>query len=64
MEAQRYLAPFGHAFDLKMGRIRGIKGDTYLGSTSGKAVLYFLTRPPIWAFRLGEDWETGCTDTF
>ena len=47
MRAQRYLAPFGHAFDLKMGRIRGIKGDTYLGSTSGKAVLYFLTRPPI-----------------
>jgi hypothetical protein len=36
----------------------------YLGSIYGKAVLYFLARPPIRAFRLGETRVTGCTDTF
>jgi hypothetical protein len=30
----------------------------------GKAVLYFLARPPIRAFRLGEARVTGCSDTF
>jgi len=33
-------------------------------STSGRAVLYFLARPPIRAFCLGEVRETGRSDTF
>jgi hypothetical protein len=36
----------------------------YRGSRYGKAVLYFLARPPIRAFRLREAWVTGCSDTF